>query len=185
MAGCANQKNFLSGSPTVGQLKTSLSHVEYENSQLRRELAKVQQENRSMEDRLVQQEVDNGELAARLDDARNLLHDRGFDLNASLPSGGRPSSESSENRGSGIRTLPAGQSSRKGRKPPVARIPGRVEVDPPVNEDDLGSSSESTSQLDNSSQRLGEDLDHHSFYSGPLRWLPVAEGPANPSLQVR
>ncbi len=32
-----------------------------------------------MEDRLVQEQIDNGDLAARLDDARNLLRDRGVD----------------------------------------------------------------------------------------------------------
>ena len=32
-----------------------------------------------IEDRLVQEQIDNGELTARLDDARNLLRDRGID----------------------------------------------------------------------------------------------------------
>ena len=53
----------------MGQLKTSLSHLEYENAQLKRDVAKLQQENRAMEDRLVQEEQDNGDLTARLDDA--------------------------------------------------------------------------------------------------------------------
>src|SRR5437016_4248954 len=73
LAGCSGRGAFLSGGPTVGQLKTSLSHLEYENAQLKRAVAKLQQESRTMEDRLVQEEIDNGDLTARLDDARNLL----------------------------------------------------------------------------------------------------------------
>ena len=67
----------LTGGPTVGQLKTSLSHLEYENAPVEATVAKLEQENRSMEDRLVQEQIDNGDLTARLDDARNLLRDRG------------------------------------------------------------------------------------------------------------
>ena len=78
-AGCSGQSSFLTGGPTVGQLKTSLSHLEYENEQLKKTTAKLERENRSMEDRLVQEQMENGELTARLDDARNLLRERGID----------------------------------------------------------------------------------------------------------
>ena len=77
--GCSGQSGFLTGGPTVGQMKTSLSHLEFENVELKRSVAKLQQENRSMEDRLVQEQIDNGDLTARLDDARNLLRDRGIE----------------------------------------------------------------------------------------------------------
>ena len=79
VSGCSGRSSFLSGGPSVGQMKTSLAHLEFENAQMKRDLAKVRRENREIEDRLVQQEQDNGELAARLDDARNLLRDRGLD----------------------------------------------------------------------------------------------------------
>ena len=55
-AGCSGQSSFLTGGPTVGQLKTSLSHLEYENEQLKKKTAKLERENRSMEDRLVQEQ---------------------------------------------------------------------------------------------------------------------------------
>ena len=70
MAGCAGERTILTGGPTVGQLKTSLSHIEFENEQLKKSVAKLERENRSMEDRLVQEQIHNGDLAARLDDAR-------------------------------------------------------------------------------------------------------------------
>ena len=70
----------------MGQLKTSLSHLEYENEQLKKTTAKLQRENRSMEDRLVQEQMENGDLTARLDDARNLLRDRGIDADVRLGS---------------------------------------------------------------------------------------------------
>ncbi len=73
LAGCSGQGTFLNGGPTVGQLKTGLSHLEFENQQLKNSVAKLDRENRNIEDRLVQEQIDNGELTARLDDARNLL----------------------------------------------------------------------------------------------------------------
>ena len=87
LSGCSGRSSFLSGGPTVGQMKTSLAHLEYDNAQMKREVAKLRRENRAMEDRLVQEEQDSGELAARLDDARNLLRDRGLDPAARADAG--------------------------------------------------------------------------------------------------
>ena len=42
-----------------------------------------------MEDRLVQEQIDNGDLTARLDDARNLLRDRGIDAGRTSRLAGR------------------------------------------------------------------------------------------------
>ena len=41
----------------------------------------------------------------------------------------------------------------------------------------IGSPSQATAHAgaDRSSRRLDDDLDHHSFHTGPLRWLPVAD----------
>jgi hypothetical protein len=130
MTGCADQRGFLSGGPTVGQLKTSLSHVQFENEQLKVQLAKARQENRSLENRLVQEQVHNGDLAARLDDARNLLRDRGYELNTrlsdNLRQGSGPQGDANRLRVDDpegrARTLPAGRTNRRPRTPPSARI---------------------------------------------------------------
>ncbi len=123
LSGCSGQSSFLTGGPTMGQLKTSLSHLEYENEQLKKSTAKLQRENRSMEDRLVQEQMENGDLTARLDDARNLLRDRGVDADVRLGShrggetlGGSTADPASEGDG-----LPDGSRSRR-RKTPFAQI---------------------------------------------------------------
>lgn len=79
LTGCAQSGSLLSQRTTVGSLKTSVSHLEYENQQLRREVASLKGENREFENRLVQEEAINGDLTARLDDARSLLAQRGLD----------------------------------------------------------------------------------------------------------
>ena len=67
---------------------------------------------------------------------------------------------------------------RQRRKPPFAQISGPVNAIPPTRT--------TTASLDaierwprspdrRSRRRLDDDLDHHSFYTGPLRWLPVAD----------
>jgi hypothetical protein len=187
LAGCSGRGSFLSGGPTASQLKTSLSHLEYENAQLSRNVAKLQRENRAMEDRLAREEIDNGELTARLDDARNLLRDRGVDPDDRVRS--RPDElRDSSGEGSGARTLPAAQPARRRRKPPVARIPGQVEV--PLDLDNgptLGPHAvpDSAPEAEQSSWRLDSDLDHHTFSNGPLRWMPVASGTGDPASRVR
>lgn len=75
--GCAEKESILTGGPTAGQMKTSLSHLQYENEQLKTEVARLKEESRSMEDRLVQEQIHNGDLTARLDDAQHLAGSRG------------------------------------------------------------------------------------------------------------
>lgn len=122
LSGCAQSGPLLTQGTTVGSLKTSLSHMEYENQQLQREVATLKAENRDVEGRLLQEETVNGELSARLDDARDLLRGRGIaeDMGSD---GGAPRT-----------TLPAGQSTRKKRKPPFARIPGRLDPLPSLDD---------------------------------------------------
>ena len=109
-------------------MKASLSHLQFENEQLKTEVAKLKEENRSMDDRLVQEQMHNGDLAARLDDARNLLRDRGIDSETRVGArsrgtrSGDPDEELSQPR-----TLPAGRTSKKPRKPPAASIPGDLD----------------------------------------------------------
>src|SRR5690348_418427 len=77
LAGCAQTGTTFPRRTSMGTLKTSLSHLEYENQQLRREVAQLKTDTRDIEDRLVQEEAHNGELKATLDDARHLLSQRG------------------------------------------------------------------------------------------------------------
>jgi len=189
--GCSGQSSFLTGGPTVGQLKTSLSHLEFENQQLKRSLAKLQQENRSVEDRLVQEQIDNGDLAARLDDARNLLRDRGVDPEVRVGSrrgGDDFRGSSAEEDRSAPRTLRAGQRARPRRKPPFAHISGPVNAIPPIDDGDDASPEQSDGRdpkAGRSGRRFDQDLDHHSFYTGPLGWLPVADGTGTDPSRLR
>jgi hypothetical protein len=191
-SGCAGRPSFLTGGPTTGQLKTSVAHLEYENAQMKRDVAKLRRENRQIEDRLVQQEQDNGELTARLDDARNLLRERGLNSGEraeATADGSRGSSEGSD----GFRTLPAGQSSRKRRKPPVARIPGQFSPAAPESDRDdedgtLGpplSAPAWGTGTDEVGLRFDEGPDRRADYRGPMRWAPIAGATSDSASRVR
>src|SRR5262245_606340 len=164
LSGCSEMGTTIPRRTTVGTLRSSLSHLEFENEQLRREVAQLKTDARDVEDRLVQEESENGTLKAKLDDARHLLSQRGYDF------GGEPSSSLS--RGDSASTIPAGQSSRKRRKPPFTRIPGRIEpVDPSDDEHTLMPKS-----------RDGDDVSSRNLFGEPERWLPIAQGTsASPS----
>ncbi len=187
-AGCSGQSSFLAG-PTRGQMKASLAHLEYENSQIKRDLAKLRRENREMEDRLVQQEQDNGELTARLDDARNLLRDRGLEPSDRAMAEREPSSDET----SRPRTIPAGRSSRKGRRQPFARIPGQfapapADREPADDEQSLGPpqpASNPDDPADSSRLHFDDQAEAHTSYNAPLRWSPVAVSPGSTSSRVR
>jgi hypothetical protein len=189
-AGCSGQSTFLTTGPTVGQLKASLSHLELENEQLKRRTSKLEKESRSMEDRLVQEQIDNGDLTARLDDARNLLRDRGVEPDVKLGSRrrGEGDDSSADDEGARARALPASRATRQRRKPPFAQISGPGNVVPPT-EADQGSTSTSRkrrdAKTDRPSQRLDDDLDHHSSHTGSLRWLPVADAGTDSPIQIR
>lgn len=196
LPGCSGRTSFLSGGPTVGQLKTSVAHLEYENAQMKRDVAKLRRENRQMEEQLVQQEQDNGELTARLDDARNLLRQRGLEddqVTASRGEGSRESSEGSE----GTRTIPAGQSTRKRRKLPVARIPGQFTPADPERGLDIDRDDEdgalgppqadpgSEADADQVGLRSGDDVRSRPGYRGPRRWAPIAGPVGDAASRVR
>jgi hypothetical protein len=192
--GCSGRGNFLTGGPTQGQLKASLAHAEVQNQQLQKQVDQLKTDNRAIEDRLVREELNNGDLTARLDNARNLLRDRGVDL-------GEKSRTASNNRrptfddendpdSSGFgspRTLPAGQRSRRSRKPPFAKIPGRIEDDWDEDEDaDSVSSRRSTwspGGLRTSkarSRRGSGDLvvGAQAFPEDQLRWTSIGDSSA-------
>ena len=188
LAGCSGQSNFLTGGPTVGQLKASVSHLEYENEQLRKSTAKLERENRSMEDRLVQEQLENGEVTARLDNARNLLRERGMDDDVRLGSHrggdgvGAGSSESAEQSTFTDRSRP-----RK-RKTPFAQIAGAGDSVAPIEVGDPGekeSSDRPRSRARRSSRASDDDLDKHSYERSPNGWLPIADSSDDSTIQIR
>jgi len=186
--GCAGSSNFLTGGPTVGQLKTSLSHLEYENQQLKRSVAKLDQENRSMEDRLVQEQINNGDLAARLDDARNLLRDRGLDPDVRVGARrgsegmGVSDTEAADPRDGDASSNPSG---RRRRKTPFAVISGPSDRDWQPQDSDRRERAPRDAKPGNSKRRADDTSDRHSSYRGSTRWLPVADGTDTNAIQIR
>jgi hypothetical protein len=172
-------------------MKTSLSHLEFENVELKRSVAKLQQENRSMEDRLVQEQIDNGDLTARLDDARNLLRDRGIESDTRLGSrrpGGKGSSSSLDDDDPSGRTVPASRAERQRRKPPFAQISGQVDPLPSANDDGAlkrKSRAKRSTKTDQSGVGFDDVLDHQSYNSGSLRWNPVARSDDDSTIRIR
>jgi hypothetical protein len=182
IAGCAGRESVLTSGSSVGQLKTTLSHLQFENEQLKTKVAQLEEEHRTVEDRLVQEQIHNGDLAARLDDARNLLRDRGLESDTRMGARGGDSRPvgSDDDRGR-VRTLPAGRSTKKPRKPPAARIRGDGDLD------DLPSASEHESENEGTisfrpagtpSHRVTfpDDPADFRFNDDQLRWQPVATG---------
>ncbi|WP_165072514.1 hypothetical protein [Paludisphaera rhizosphaerae] len=161
LAGCSGRGTYITGGPSQGQLKSSLSHLEYENDQLKTQVARLKEENRTFEERLVQEQLHNGEITAKLDNARNLLRDGGnpdSDLDAPL---------------AGARTLPAGRSSSTRRKAPAAQISQVKESDeiPPIRIDDAPRGSRSSSTRSKTARPQDDSL---GFNEDDLRWTPIA-----------
>jgi hypothetical protein len=180
--GCSGKSGILTGGTTVGQLKTSLSHLEFENDQLKRQVAKLEQEDRRLEDRLVQEQIDNGDLAARLDDARNALRDRGLEPETVLGShpgtGKRDGATVDGGDDTRRRTLPAAQSSKKRRKPPFAQIPRISDDDSPTSHEDNQADSGSAARDRRTDRRVvhsSDNLDRQSVHRNARGWLPVAD----------
>jgi hypothetical protein len=163
-------------------MRTTLSHVQFENEQLRTEVARLKQESRSMEDRLAQEQIHNGDLAARLDDARNLLRDRGVDWDTKLSTRTRPPGVSDlDEETRPARTLPAGRTTRKPRKPPTASIPGHLEDLPTARDDDPTSNDTISFRSSGSLRpRLASDRSASSLDDEHYNWQPVARGIAAP-----
>jgi len=164
LLGCAQSGPMFGGGTKVGTLKTSLSHLEYQNEQMRKEIALLKSENRRIEDQMAQVEAENGELTARLDDARNVMRQ----------SGDAP-------RDDPARTLPAGRSNRARRKPPFARIPGRIDPIPPGEPDETLP----IDPFDAPTTRKSDEFGPQGKVEDRDRWLPIARGTANVPAQVR
>jgi hypothetical protein len=161
VCGCAQPGPILSRRTTIGMLKTSVSHLEFENQQLAAKVAGLQSENREIENRFVEEERVNGDLRARLDNARNLLSDRGYIWDESDRMRSRLDSSTD---GAGSRALPAGRSNRTPRKPPFARLPGRLDA------------VDSGDQPDDSRLPSTDAFGPQSWRGDDLQWLPIAQG---------
>ena len=48
-----------------------------------------------------------------------------------------------------------------------------------------GSRKSRDTKSDRSRRRNDDDLDHHSFHTGSLRWLPVADANDDSTIQIR
>jgi len=166
LTGCSQMGTTFPRRTTVGTLKSSLSQLEFENDKLRREVAQLKTDSRDIEDRLVQEETENGTLKAKLDDARHLLSERGHNFG---DDGGSSLSRNGD-RSDSPNTIPAGQSTRKRRKPPAIQIPGRMEVVDPADDEHVIAPS----------RRSRNDLGSQSrLFSDNERWLPIAQGSSN------
>lgn len=165
VAGCAGQSSLLAGRTTVGSLRTSVSHLQYENEQLKRQVADLKTDTRKLEDQLVQEEARNGDLAARLDDARHALRTNGSD--------GSTASAEPEPIEPAQRARPAGRSNRTKRKPPFAQIPGSAET---PSGDDEGTADDVPA---------GRGSGPQSWRDKGDGWLPVARRPTSAGSQFR
>ncbi len=154
--GCSQSSPFLASRTTVGSLKASVSHLDFENRKLQKQVATLQSENRQTENQLTQEESENGDLSARLDDAKDLLRKRGI-----------ADSSDAETASTGARMLPAARSSKSRRKAPFAQIPGRI--------DPLPSADDST-DIRGARTPLDDDLWPQTRPQITPRWLPVAQG---------
>lgn len=167
-SGCSGRTSYITGGPSTGQLKTSLSHLEYENDQLKTQVARLKEENRTMEDRLVQEQLHTGTLTAKLNDVQNVMRDRGLEVDE-IPAYPR--------------TLPAGRRTSKPRKPPTAQISSDYYDDdpPPLKiEDEPTPRSSSTSSSGRSkarARRPAAEDDPISLNRDDANWLPVANKP--------
>lgn len=170
-SGCSGSSSYITGGPSTGQLKTSLSHLEYENDQLKTQVARLKEENRTMEDRLVQEQLHTGTLTAKLNDVQNVMRDRGLEVDE-IPD--RP------------RTLPAGRRTSKPRKPPTAQISSGdyYDDDPPplIIEDEPTPRTSSGSSTGGPKSRprrpaASDDAVSLKLDEDDADWLPVANKP--------
>lgn len=167
LSGCASKGPIMSRQTTVGSLKAGVSQLEFDNRQLRKQVADLKVEKRDVEDRLVQEEAANGEISARLDDARNVLSRR----EGVLP--GDTELTSTEPPSNARKTLPAGRTSRPGRKAPFAQIPGRIDPVSPSRDD--------TDDAAQGRSRWNKDPGPQSMRDELGSWLPVAQTPPAPA----
>ncbi len=165
-AGCSQPGPFMQRQTMMGALKSNVAQLESEKSGLSKELADLKAENRRIENERAAVEEKNGELAARLDDARNLISRQGIGDGDTTVS----RSSSDVDRPSQRRATPA-RSQPRGRKPPIAQIPSeRRSVEDP----DLLDSAESVDLPPPRARR--QPSDDQSRVDDRSPWVPIAKG---------
>ncbi len=172
----------------MGQLKTSLSHLEYENEQLKKSTAKLERENRSLEDRLVQEQMENGDVTARLDDARNLLRDRGIDADLRLGShrAGEGTGVSSSERQASERSSFPDEARPRRRRTPFAQISGAgSDSVSPIDVGDPAEDGQPKRRKTSTGRAPEDDSDRHSYQRAPRDWQPVADSSDDSVIQIR
>ncbi|WP_435018813.1 hypothetical protein TA3x_000799 [Tundrisphaera sp. TA3] len=176
LGGCANPGPIASRQGMMGTLKTSVAQLEGDNQTLRREIAQLKAENTRIEDRLVQEEAANGEMAARLDDAKELITRQGGDTTAL----GRASRSSlDDDIPPPVKTI---NNSRR-RQPPAASIPRPSTSRPSEDILDLGPPTRRGDRDRDRERDLGPQGRRDEPEDG--RWLPVARGKAASTARVR
>jgi hypothetical protein len=160
--GCSSPGPLTSRQTMVGSLKASVSQLEYENQKLKKEVGELKADNSRIDNQLVQEREANGEIAARLDDAKDLLRRQGGNVQAM-----GNSLKNFEDDG-----IPPPVAAPKGRKvnnkrpSPTVRIPSPEFAPSPSADDDLSYEPPGRRPRDiGSIDREEED-----------RWLPVARG---------
>jgi hypothetical protein len=165
-AGCAGPNPFTSHQTTVGGLKASVSQLEFENEKLKKEVGELRVDNSRLDNQLVQEQQANGEIAARLDDAKDLLRRAGN--STAQASMGAPTRNFEDDEIPPPVVTPKSRRVRSSRPSPAVAIPRPAA--PRINDDDL-----SYLNPGRSARNIDRDL-------GPLdrvdddRWLPVARG---------
>ncbi len=161
VSGCAKQGPFAQRQNNLTALKSSVGLLENQNGQLKTKVAELSQDNRRLEDRLVQEEASNGDLAARLDDARNVMAQRTQSRN-SFSADDEPITKP-------VRR-PAPKSARR---PPAARIPSSNEE----------SASFETDPIELPKPRTRTD--GAQSYRDDSSWLPIAQGTSEPKYRLK
>ncbi len=156
LVGCKNASGPVFGRQAmVGTLKASVSQLEYENQQLKTQVAELNRDRRDAEDRLTQEEQANGDLAARLDDARELLRRQGVNMPESKAA--RVSDESIPPPRAPVR--------RQNRKPPSVELPRSAPADSDAPSDEEPASTK---------PRRRKTYNDQAYAPDDTRWFPVA-----------
>jgi hypothetical protein len=156
--GCAGQNPFTARQTTVGSLKASVSQLEFENEKLRKQVGELKVDNSRLDNELVQEKSVSGEMAARLDDAKDLLRRQGQNAQAM----GGSSSNFEDDIPPPVST-PKSRRVKTNRQPPAASIPFPSSA---PSSDDLSLKSPKRTPSDiGPADREDDDL-----------WLPVARG---------
>lgn len=159
--GCASPGSnpFTARQTMVGSLKASVSQLEFENEKLKREVGELKADNSRLDNQLAQEREANGEIAARLDDARDLLRRQGGNAQAF----GGPASNFEDDVPPPVNT-PRPRRIKNNRPPPSVNI--RNPASNSTNDDDLGYQPPGRTPRDIGPADRDDDDN----------WLPVARG---------